>query len=246
MASFRDYLQVSQRGYFTTRVLTRPVASLLLSIIPKKLEKYISPNKISFSAFIVAQFSNLILSFQLLEKSYSFTKIMFIWISTQYLAYVLDCADGQFARQMKQTSNEGKILDMILDLAREIMRLLFFAYFLIELEHGFLVIMYLGFRAYWMSTWAPIHYLDSLSNPDKTQTLDNFRSKNPLRIKFKNSLLFIFSLPQDGFIDIFTCAILFAWTYSGNTNRGLGYCLLIFLFFSILINISLVFRRILR
>jgi phosphatidylglycerophosphate synthase len=139
-------MAVSQRGYFTTRVLTRPVASLLLAAIPEKLEKYVSPNRISFSAFIVAQLSNLIFFIQLLNETLPFHESWLFWVTTQYLAYVLDCADGQFARQSGRTSPEGKILDMILDLAREVMRLLLFAYFLVEMKYGFFVVLYLALR----------------------------------------------------------------------------------------------------
>lgn len=246
MASFRDYLKVSQRGYFTTRILTRPVASLLLAGIPKKLEKYISPNKISFAAFIVAQISNLIFATQLIQKSIPFYTAMFFWTTTQYLAYVLDCADGQFARQMRKTSVEGKFLDMILDLARELMRLLLFVYFLADLKHGYLVVVYLAFRAYWMSTWAAIYHLDSLKGPDENNAKDNVKPRHSLASQLKSRLLLCLSLPQDGFIDIFTSAILFSWIYQAKTYWGLSYSLLAFLFLSISINITLVFRRMMR
>lgn len=222
------------------------MACILLAGIPEKLEKHISPNVISFLAFIVAQISNLVFSIQLLQKSIPFHMALFFWILTQYLAYVLDCADGQFARQMEKTSIEGKLLDMILDLAREIMRLLLFAYFLIDLNHGFIVVVYLALRTYWMSTWAPIHHLDSLSSTDKNNCKYNAMPNHSLKSKLKSGLLFGSSFPQDGFIDIFTSAILFSWIYSANTYQGLSYYLLIFLFFSILMNISLVFRRIVR
>ena len=237
-------MEVSQRGYFTTRVLTRPVASILLAALPNKIEKLLSPNKISFSAFLVAQISNLVFFVQLSTQNVPIYESLIFWIPSQYAAYVLDCADGQFARQHNQTSIEGKILDMILDLAREVMRLLLFAYFLIELKYGFIVIVYLALRIYWMSTWASIYHLDSLQDRE-SKSLEEFNeSKKTLTERVKSGLLLCFSVPQDGFLDIFVSAFLFTWVYTENNFQGSSFFLLSFLIVSILTNIFLVFRRI--
>lgn len=246
MGKLSEYRQVSQRGFFPTRVLTRPVANLLLAAIPNRLSSRMTPNQISFSAFSVAQLANISL-FINYAQNHEITNVgILIWLIVNYLAYVLDCADGQFARRNNLVSIEGKMLDMVLDLARELTRLLVLAYFLMGLKWGVPVIFYLGLRLFWMSTWSTIYHLDSLTSFDKSDSNRQGDAEQTIQSKLKKQVLVFLSILQDGFVDILVCALLFSLVYS-QAHKNL-FVLLTFssCFTSVSFNIIFVFRRILR
>lgn len=246
MGKLNEYMAVSQRGFFPTRVLTRPIASLMLAAIPDKLLRFVTPNRISFSAFWVAQLANLVLVMNFHRTQTLNHRSLFLWVVIHYFSYVLDCADGQFARRNNQTSIEGKILDMVLDFARELSRFLLVTFFLIDFKWGHYVILYLALRLFWMSTWASINHLDTLASSRHPVIQEPVSDVQKLESKTKRMALTFLSLFQDGFVDIFLCAFLLSWAFNNDGDVTISTAIFFMSLISVLANIFFVFRRILR
>ena len=241
MTKLEEYMNVSRRGNLPTRYLARPVASLLLSIIPQSIEKKTTPNRISTLAFGISCAGNAFLLFRFESNSENLTVTILAWLAIQYFAYVLDCADGQFARRNQMASAGGKILDMLLDLARDIVRLFTFIIVFKDESLNSIAYIYLFLRIFWISSWAAIDLLNStdinsVPTPEKKKTV--FKTKKFL-ISFSNFI-------QDGVVDILCgllIIILFTKNLEGTPQFALFYAICIS---AISLNIAMVFRRALK
>jgi phosphatidylglycerophosphate synthase len=241
MSKLEEYMSVSRRGNLPTRYLARPLASLLLSIIPQFVEKRTTPNRISAIAFGLSCAGNVYLLSRFKSDSENNTITILVWLVIQYFAYVLDCADGQFARRNQMTSAGGKILDMLLDLARDIVRLLTLIIVFINEPLNLIAFTYLLLRIFWISSWAAIELL----NVNHTNSVSP--SENGKRVfKTKKILIAFSTFMQDGVIDILCCLIIiifFTLNLGGTVLFAVFYAMCIS---AILINIVMVFRRVLK
>ncbi len=241
MTKFKEYMSVSRRGNLPTRYLARPVASLLLSKIPKFVEKRTTPNRISALAFSLSCAGNAFILFRFETNSESDIFTIWVWFAIQYFAYVLDCADGQFARRNQMSSAGGKILDMLLDLARDIVRLFTLMIVFDDESLKSIAFAYLFLRIFWISSWAAIDLLN-VSHNNYVPATESGESV----FKIKKRLIVFSTFIQDGVVDILcglVIVLLFTMNLEGTPQFAIFYSICIS---AILLNIAMVFRRILK
>lgn len=241
MKKLREYMSVSRRGNFPTRYFARPVASILLAILPQFVEKRTTPNRISILAFGLSCIGNVYLLINFDSSSDENITTSLVWFIIQYFAYVLDCADGQFARRSQMISIGGKILDMLLDLAREVVRLFTLIVLFKDETINLLPFLYLFLRIFWISTWAPIDLLIA------GKSAPGSYSENEKKVSKGKTLLLSFStIMQDGFVDILL-GFFIIFLLINDLGDTLGFMVfLIICISSVSINIALVFRRVLK
>ena len=239
MTKFSEYMNVSRRGNIPTRYFVRPLASMILSLLPPRIEKILTPNIISLIAFLVSALGNLWLFTAEIENNKAALSVAFTWFLFQYFAYLLDCADGQFARMHNLTSESGKVVDMLFDLAREIFKLfIFYCIF----QDSYLIAFVIGYfllRILWISSWAPIQLLDKpiqIKKPEVSHIQKNLG---------KGLTLNLISLSQDGLIDVIFGSILLFHILSSNFHPLIFQFLFSFFAITIIVNLALVARRIL-
>lgn len=238
MTKFSEYMKVSRRGNIPTRYFVRPVASIFLSMLPSKIEKFLTPNIISLAAFLVSAFGNLWLFTADIENKKDALSIALIWFLFQYFAYLLDCADGQFARMHNLSSESGKVVDMLFDLARELLKLFVLSYIFKDSNLISIVIGYLLLRILWISSWAPIQLLDKPSQIVMPET-SHFQKNSGKRF-----ILILVSFSQDGLIDVIFGSLLLFHIMSNDYHPLIFQLLFSFFFITICINLILVARRI--
>ncbi|MBC8256891.1 MAG: CDP-alcohol phosphatidyltransferase family protein [Candidatus Marinimicrobia bacterium] len=115
--NYRQAIEVSNVSDFWTNQVCRRIAAFIVIIINPTP---ITPNIVTIISFAM----NMAANFQLLNDQLALAAILY------FLAYVLDCADGQLARLRDVVSYFGRFFDPVLDGLKDLITfLVLIAYF---------------------------------------------------------------------------------------------------------------------
>lgn len=100
---------LTQKDYLWDKIIGRPISSVIVYFI---LPLRITPNQVSVISYLIAGLAGVAF-----VSCRGYLGLMLATILL-YIAYILDCADGQLARIKNMQSEAGHLLDCLIDAAK--------------------------------------------------------------------------------------------------------------------------------
>jgi len=105
--NYRQSIAVSNVADFWTKQVCRRIAAVIVIIISPTP---ITPNMVTVFSFLLNLFAN----YQILSGELSFAALFF------FISFIMDCVDGQLARERDTVSKFGIYLDIVLDSLKDL------------------------------------------------------------------------------------------------------------------------------